>query len=116
MNEYSAQRGRRPLANRYHSLNHRIYREKSKTRNEVPYAEVRIGELHQNTTRCAARRGVDRFTYEDMYWRSKRYCPVLVALEGSALWGNTLATAMLHDQNWTIPSGLIVLVWRFAQG
>jgi len=36
---------------------------------------------------------------------SIRYCPVLVALEGSALWGNTLATALLHDQNWTIPFG-----------
>jgi len=43
-----------------------------------------------------------------MYKQSKRYCPVLVALEGSALWGNTLATALLHDQNWTIPYGLIV--------
>jgi len=26
----------------------------------------------------------------------KRYCPVLVMQEGSALWGNTLATALLH--------------------
>ena len=43
------------------------------------------------------------------YWQSKRYSPVLVALKGSALWGNTLATALLHDQNWTIPFGLIVL-------
>jgi len=32
----------------------------------------------------------------------------LVALEGSASWGNTLVTALLHDQNWTIPFGLIV--------
>jgi len=29
--------------------------------------------------------------------------------EGSALWGNPLATALLHDQNRTIPFGLIVL-------
>jgi len=26
------------------------YKEKSKTRNEAPYAEVRIGKLRQNTT------------------------------------------------------------------
>jgi len=38
----------------------------------------------------------------------QRYCPVLVTLEGSALWRNTFATALLHDQNWTIPLGLIV--------
>ena len=37
---------------------------------------------------------------------------VLVAQEGSALWGNTLATALLHDLNWTIPFGLIVLCPR----
>ena len=36
-----------------------------------------------------------------------RYCPVLVAQEGSALWGNTLASALLHDQNQTIPFELI---------
>ena len=35
--------------------------------------------------------------------------------EGSALWGNTLATALLHDQNWTIPFGLIVLRSAFPQ-
>jgi len=29
---------------------------------------------------------------------------------GSAVWGNTLATALLHDKNWTIPFGLIALV------
>jgi len=39
---------------------------------------------------------------------TKRYCPVLVAQEGSALWRNTLATALLQDQNRTIPFGLIV--------
>jgi len=42
------------------------------------------------------------------YLQYKRYCPVLVALEGSALWGNTLPTALSHDQNWTVPFGLIV--------
>ena len=47
-----------------------------------------------------------------MYYQSKRYCPVLVAQEGSALWGNTLATALLHDQNATIPFGLIVLQYK----
>jgi len=43
-----------------------------------------------------------------LYYQFKRYCPVLVALEGSALWSNTYATALLHDQNRTIPFGLIV--------
>ena len=43
-----------------------------------------------------------------MYYRPKRYCPDLVAEEGSALWGNTLSTALLHDRNRTIPFGLIV--------
>ena len=57
-NEYSAQRGWRPLANMYHSRNHRIYREKSKARNEAPYAEVWIGKLRQNATRRTALRGV----------------------------------------------------------
>ena len=42
------------------------------------------------------------------YYQSKNYCPVLVVLEGSALWENTLATAVFHDQNWTILFGLIV--------
>jgi len=37
------------------------------------------------------------------YYQSKWYRPILVALQGSALWGNTLATALLHDQNRTIP-------------
>jgi len=45
-----------------------------------------------------------------MYYRSKRYCPVLVAHEGSALWGNTLTTALLHELNRTIPFGTIVLI------
>ena len=44
-----------------------------------------------------------------MYYRPKRYCPVLVAQEGSALWGNTLTTALLHDLNRTIPFGTVVL-------
>jgi len=48
------------------------------------------------------------------YYRPKRYCPVLVALEGSALWGNTLATALSHDQNRTIPFGLIVHTQVFS--
>ena len=42
------------------------------------------------------------------YYRPKRYCPVLVAQEGSALWGNTLTTALLHDLNRTIPFETIV--------
>ena len=42
-----------------------------------------------------------------VYFQSKRYCLVLVALEGSALWGNTLTTALLHDLNRTIPIGTI---------
>jgi len=49
-----------------------------------------------------------------LYYQSKRYCPVLVAQEGSALWGITLATALLLDQNWTIPFGLIVQACRKA--
>ena len=59
------------------------------------------------------------------YYQSIRYCPVLIAQEGSALWGNTLTTALLHDQNRTIPFGLIVLlttvpaiykaIWEFAE-
>jgi len=48
------------------------------------------------------------------YYQSKRYCAVLIALEGSALWGNTLATALLHDQNWTIPFGLIVPTYNIS--
>jgi len=43
------------------------------------------------------------------HYQFRRYCPVLVALEGSALRRNTLATALLHDQNRTIPFGLIVV-------
>jgi len=49
------------------------------------------------------RQGNDLYTH----YQSKNYCPVLVAQEGSALWGNTLATALLHDQNRTIPFGLM---------
>jgi len=45
----------------------------------------------------------------ELTYQSKRYCPVLVALEGSALWGNTLTTALLHYLNRTIPFGLIEL-------
>jgi len=45
-----------------------------------------------------------------VYYQSKGYCPVLVVQQGSALWGNTLATALLHDQNQTIPLGLIVQI------
>jgi len=36
------------------------------------------------------------------------YCPVLVTQEGSALWGNTFATALLHDPKRTIPFELMV--------
>jgi len=43
-----------------------------------------------------------------MYYRPKRYCPVLVAQEGSPLWGNTLTTALLNDLNRTILFGTIV--------
>jgi len=45
------------------------------------------------------------------YYCPKRYwdIPVLDIYEGSALWGNTLTTALLHDQNRTIHFGLIVL-------
>jgi len=42
-----------------------------------------------------------------LYYQSKRYCPVLVAQEGSALWGSTLATTLLHDLNRTIPFGVM---------
>ena len=35
-NEYSAQRGWRPLANKYHSRNQRIYKEISQIKNEAP--------------------------------------------------------------------------------
>jgi len=44
-NEYSAQRGWRPLANMYQSRNQRIYRKISKKRNEAAYAEAWIGKL-----------------------------------------------------------------------
>ena len=50
---------------------------------------------------------------DSLYFRPKRYCPVLVAQEGSALWGNTLTTALLHDLNRTIPFGTIVHVIVF---
>ena len=55
-NEFSAQRGWRPLANRYHSRNHKIYREKSKSRNEAPDVEVWIRKLRQNTSRTGCPR------------------------------------------------------------
>jgi len=42
------------------------------------------------------------------YYQSKSFCPVPVAQESSALWRNTLATALLLDQNRKIPFGLIV--------
>ena len=45
-----------------------------------------------------------------VYYRPKRYCPLLVAQEGSALWGNTLTTALLDGQNPTIPFGPITLL------
>jgi len=48
------------------------------------------------------------FELGPLYYCPKRYCPVLVAQEGSALWGNTSTTALLHDQNRTILFGLIV--------
>jgi len=53
-NVCGAKSGWRLVANRYHSQNHRIYREKSKTRNGARYAEVWIGKLRLNTTRRAA--------------------------------------------------------------
>jgi len=40
----------------------------------------------------------------------------LVVQQGSALSGNTLATALLHDQNRTIPFGLIVQVGTVREG
>ena len=39
-NEYNAQRGRRPLAYRYHSQNHRKTKEKSEAKNEAVNREV----------------------------------------------------------------------------
>jgi len=66
-NEYSAQRGWRPLANRYHSRNHSMYREKSKTRNKAPYAEVWVGKLRQNATRHTALWGVNIFTFDEKF-------------------------------------------------
>jgi len=53
-------------------------------------------------------RGVQNKMFTNKYSQSKRYCPVLAALEGSALWRDTLTTALLHDHNWTIPFGLPV--------
>jgi len=43
------------------------------------------------------------------YFQSQRYFVVLVAQKCSAIWGKTLAAALLYDQNQTIPFGLIVL-------
>jgi len=64
-NEYSARRGWRPLANRYHSRNHKIYRENSKSRNEAPDVEVWIRKLRQNTTSRTVLRDVNTSTYEE---------------------------------------------------
>jgi len=44
----------------------------------------------------------------ERYYRPKMFCPALVTQEGSALWGNTLTTALLHDLNRTIPFGTIL--------
>jgi len=44
-----------------------------------------------------------------VYYQSKRYYPVLVVQKDFALWGNTPATALLRNQNLTVPFGLIVL-------
>jgi len=44
------------------------------------------------------------------YYPSKRHCPVVVALEGSALWGNTLAIALLFT-TWT---GQYLLDWYYS--
>jgi len=67
------------VANRYHSRNQRIYKEKFKTRNEVPYAEVWIGKLRQNTTRRKAP------------WNAREHCKVRreVLLWGFVLGWNT---------------------------
>jgi len=49
----------------------------------------------------------------ELYYQSKRYCPVLVALEDFAFWGNTLATALLlkerecHLFNFTMHEGFL---------
>jgi len=45
---------------------------------------------------CSRRRYIVVQTKEgrEVYNQSKKYCPVLVAQEGSAVWGNTLATAL----------------------
>ena len=43
------------------------------------------------------------------YYLSKRYCPVLVVLGGSALWRNTLATALLQTRN-----GQYLLDWWYS--
>jgi len=59
-----------PLANRYHSQNHRIHREKSKNRNEASYAEEWIGKLRQNTTNRTALRKRKHFNVrrEAQWW------------------------------------------------
>ena len=67
-NEYSAQRGCRPLANRYHSQNHRIYKKTSETKSEAPYAEVWIGKLHQSIQHAVQLLGgVNILTNEEQY-------------------------------------------------
>jgi len=50
----------------YHSQNQRIHKEKTKTRNEAPYAELWIGKLRQNTKRRRLQHlwGVNILTYE----------------------------------------------------
>ena len=67
--EYSAQRGWRPSANRYHSQNHRIYKEKSETKNEAPYEEVWIEKLPHIKIQHAVQLlgGENILTYEEKY-------------------------------------------------
>jgi len=64
-----------------------------------------LGEQVENTYR-------QHYAITKQYYQSKRYGPVVVALEGSVLQGNTLATgsatAFWPDLNRKIPSGLIV--------
>jgi len=66
-----------------------------------------LGAFHSNFYLPFKR--FQKYFLNSLYYRPKRYCPVLVAQEGSALWGNTLTTALLHDLNWTIPFGTIVI-------
>jgi len=67
-NEYTPQRGWRPLANRYRSRSHRIYMEKSKARNGAPYAEVWMGKSRQNIIRRYNTYGVvNILTFKEKY-------------------------------------------------